>query len=189
MTCVETGALVDHFEQMLPGAQHRRDPPGLLGIQLALRVQELGVAENAVERRAQLMAHPGQEPALRPVRPFRRILRLGQMAGQALDRMPLARLMFAHRGLFLDLVGHVDEDAEQRRHLAIQAVLHHRPRLHVADDAVRPHQPGGEVETIMQGDRAFDRVDHHGTIIRVIRRDGAFERRRTLSAGSRPWMR
>ena len=49
------------------------------GLQRAVALQQLGVADDAVERRPQLVAHVGEELALGPRRGFGRLLRLPQL--------------------------------------------------------------------------------------------------------------
>ena len=55
---------LDHFQQMPPGLHHRADARILLRGQPAFDAQQFGVAEDAVERRAQFVRHHGDEAGL-----------------------------------------------------------------------------------------------------------------------------
>ena len=44
--------MVDHAEEVLAGVEHAGDPIGLDLVEAAFEPQEMGVAQNAIERRA-----------------------------------------------------------------------------------------------------------------------------------------
>ena len=58
--------LVDQPEQMPPGGQDVRQAVALLGVE-GVHLEHLAEAQDRIERRSELVAHPGQELALRPV--------------------------------------------------------------------------------------------------------------------------
>ena len=64
--------LVDQIEQMTTGPQDVVHRLGLLVGKL-VHLQELGEAEDRIERRPQLVAHPGQKLALGPTGSFGRL--------------------------------------------------------------------------------------------------------------------
>src|SRR5205814_10635810 len=61
----EVEDVVDQRQQVLPALLDGRQAAGLLGREVAVPLQQLRIAEDRVERRAQLVAHAGQELALR----------------------------------------------------------------------------------------------------------------------------
>ena len=65
---------LDQLQQLVPGRCHRLDPGGLPGGEPALDPQELGIAEDAVEWRAQFMRYHGDETRLCLVGLFCRFL-------------------------------------------------------------------------------------------------------------------
>ncbi len=142
--------VVDHAEQVAPGAAHRQRPFALLRLQLALD-QQLVHAEHAVHRRANLVAHGGEELALGLTG------RLGRLLGQHELRGAPVHLVFQARPLrlkapvaFVDLLQHgVETVAERgqfrdragRRAQAVIAGLRHLPH-ELAKLAERPeHAP------------------------------------------------
>jgi hypothetical protein len=76
--------LADQVEQVLAAALDRRHPLGTRGAEIGVALQQLCVAEDPVQRRAQLVAHVGEKLALRTARA------LGGVAG-ALQRRSASR--------------------------------------------------------------------------------------------------
>ena len=76
-------------EQRLAGVAHRLRVVALLGGQRRVE-QQLGHADHAVHRRADLVAHVGQELALGPARRLGRVARLPQLLLRALVRGDVA---------------------------------------------------------------------------------------------------
>ena len=71
--------VVDQVEQVRAALRDRVERFALRRAQRAIALQQLRVANHAVERRAQLVAHVGQELALGARRGFGRLLRPAQL--------------------------------------------------------------------------------------------------------------
>ena len=76
--------LVDEGEQRAARARDRARHVALLLVEAGI-LEQVAHADDGVERRAQLMAHDGEEAALGPVRLLGLGLRLGQLADQRGD--------------------------------------------------------------------------------------------------------
>ena len=70
---------LDHLKQVLPRLHHRSDTRVLTRGKSSLDAQELRVAENAIERRAQLVCHHGNETGLGAICQFRCFLGFAQL--------------------------------------------------------------------------------------------------------------
>ncbi len=86
---LEVEHLVEQAEQVATGAEDVVDRLALGGREV-VDLEQLGESEHRVQRRAQLVAHAGEELALRPVR------RLG-LAQRSLDPQPLRDVLVGHR--------------------------------------------------------------------------------------------
>ena len=115
----EVEHVVDQIEQLRAAPGDRLERLALCGVQAAVALQELRVAEHAVQRRSQLVAHVGQELALGARRRLGRLLRAAELgvALAAIGDVPEKR---AEEEAVLDV--HRRRDGELDRELASRPV-------------------------------------------------------------------
>ena len=144
--------VVDHLQQRLARLLDVQHVPLLLVVQGVDRAEDLAEAEDAVQRRAQLVAHGGQEVALERVELVEPHVGLGQLVHFAVEvGVGLAQFLLRAdqvaqhavegRGQLLELVAGVDVGPE-RGVAAAHGVAHvaqmpQRLDDHVADDGIQ----------------------------------------------------
>ena len=87
--------VVDQRQQMIAAGVDDVDLLFLIGAQILVAPQQLGIAEDRVHRRADLVGHVGQEGALRPAGAFCGLLGGAQLDRAAGDERFEVLLMFA----------------------------------------------------------------------------------------------
>ena len=125
--------VVDDIEQVARRIADLGQPVLRLGI-ADITAQQMGQADDGIHRRADFMAHVGEEGTLRPARRLGCLLGFGQFGGTRLDeRLEMVAVMF-ELGLDPLARGDVGRDAAQRVDRAVRLAQRHLDRQVGAGD-------------------------------------------------------